>query len=147
MSFDNIMNQVSKRSRSGAQSKKDDTDAVSFRFRRGSKDMFEELVEVGKTNKEAPKENTNKEAPKEKTNKEKKRKTSEGEEGGKKSRTRSSGRQPSTSGVIIIFDSQGRESLEQLGPTFCQYLKGRRARKKIRVPSAPARAHHLDIKN
>ena len=133
MSFDNIMNQVSKRSRSGAQSKKDDTDAVSFRFRRGSKDMFEELVEVGKTNKESPKE--------------KKRKTSEGEEGGKKSRTRSSGRQPSTSGVIIIFDSQGRESLEQLGPTFCQYLKGRRARKKIRVPSAPARAHHLDIKN
>ena len=103
MSFDNILNQVSKRSsRSGAQSKKDDTDAVSFRFRRGSKDMFEELVEVGKTNKEAPKENTNKEAPKEKTNKEvpkevpkeKKRKTSEGGEGGKKSRTRSSGRQP-----------------------------------------------------
>ena len=139
MSFDNILNQVSKRSsRSGAQSKKDDTDAVSFRFRRGSKDMFEELVEVGKTNKEAPKE---------KTNKEKKRKTSEGEEGGKKSRTRSSGRQPSTSGVIIIFDSQGRESLEQLGPTFCQYLKGRRARKKIRVPSAPARPYHLDIKN
>ena len=102
MSFDNILNQVSKRSsRSGAQSKKDDTDAVSFRFRRGSKDMFEELVEVGKTNKEvgktnkeAPKENTNKEASKEKTNKEKKRKTSEGGEGGKKSRTRSSGRQP-----------------------------------------------------
>ena len=95
MSFDNILNQVSKRSSrsGGAQSKKDDTDAVSFRFRRGSKDMFEELVEVGKTNKEAPKENTNKEAPKEKTNKEKKRKTSEGEEGGKKSRTRSSGRQ------------------------------------------------------
>ena len=94
MSFDNILNQVSKRtSRSGgAQNKKDDTDAVSFRFRRGSKDMFEELVEVGKTNKEAPKEKmgkTNKEAPKEK-----KRKTSEGEEGGKKSRTRSSGRQP-----------------------------------------------------
>ena len=89
MSFDNILNQVSKRSsRSGAQSKKDDTDAVSFRFRRGSKDMFEELVEVGKTNKEAPKEKTNKEAPKEK-----KRKTSEKEEGGKKSRTRSSGRQ------------------------------------------------------
>ena len=88
MSFDNILNQVSKRtSRSGgAQSKKDDTDAVSFRFRRGSKDMFEELVEVGKTNKEVGK--TNKEAPKEK-----KRKTSEGEEGGKKSRTRSSGRQ------------------------------------------------------
>ena len=82
MSFDNILNQVSKRSSrsGGAQSKKDDTDAVSFRFRRGSKDMFEELVEVGKTNKEAPKE--------------KKRKTSEGEEGGKKSRTRSSGRQP-----------------------------------------------------
>merc|ERR1719204_3007605 len=76
--------EVSKRtSRSGgAQSKKDDTDAVSFRFRRGSKDMFEELVEVGKTNKEAVKE---------KTNKEKKRKTSEGGEGGKKSRTRSSG--------------------------------------------------------
>ena len=83
MSFDNILNQVSKRSSrsGGAQSKKDDTDAVSFRFRRGSKDMFEELVEVGKTNKEAPKE--------------KKRKTSEEEEGGKKSRTRSSGRQPS----------------------------------------------------
>ena len=96
MSFDNILSQVSKRSSrsGGAQSKKDDTDAVSFRFRRGSKDMFEELVEVGKTNKEAPKENTNKEAPKEKTNKEKKRKTSEGGEGGKKSRTRSSGRQP-----------------------------------------------------
>ena len=90
MSFDNILNQVSKRSsRSGAQSKKDDTDAVSFRFRRGSKDKFEELVEVGKINKEAAKEKTNKEAPKEK-----KRKTSEGEEGGKKSRTRSSGRQP-----------------------------------------------------
>ena len=96
--FDNILNQVSKRtSRSGgAQSKKDDTDAVSFRFRRGSKDMFEELVEVGKSNKEVGK--TNKEAAKEKTikeaPKEKKRKTSEGEEGGKKSRTRSSGRQP-----------------------------------------------------
>ena len=91
MSFDNILNQVSKRSSrsGGAQSKKDDTDAVSFRFRRGSKDMFEELVEVGKTNKEAPKEKMGKEAPKEK-----KRKTSEGEEGGKKSRTRSSGRQP-----------------------------------------------------
>ena len=93
MSFDNALNQVSKRSsRSGAQSKKDDTDAVSFRFRRGSKDMFEELVEVGKTNKEVGKEKvgkTNKEA-----SKEKKRKTSEGEEGGKKSRTRSSGRQP-----------------------------------------------------
>ena len=100
MSFDNILKQVSKRSsrNGGAQSKKDDTDAVSFRFRRGSKDMFEELVEVGKTNKEAPKEKTNKEAPKEK-----KRKTSEGEEGGKKSRTRSSGRQSSTSGVIIMF--------------------------------------------
>ena len=99
MSFDNILNQVSKRSsRSGAQSKKDDTDAVSFRFRRGSKDMFEELVEVGKTNREVGK--TNKEAPKEKTNKEapkeKKRKSSEGEEGGKKSRTRSSGRKSST---------------------------------------------------
>ena len=81
MSFENILNQVSKRSSrsGGAPSKKDDTDAVSFRFRRGSKDMFEELVEVGKTNKEAPKE--------------KKRKTSEGEEGGKKSRTRSFGRQ------------------------------------------------------
>ena len=97
MSFDNILNQVSKRSsRSGAQSKKDDTDAVSFRFRRGSKDMFEELVEVGKSNKEVGK--TNKEAAKEKTikeaPKEKKRKTSEGGEGGKKSRTRSSGRQP-----------------------------------------------------
>ena len=79
MSFDNILKQVSKRSsrNGGAQSKKDDTDAVSFRFRRGSKDMFEELVEVGKTNKEAPKE---------KTNKEKKRKTSEGGEGGKKSK-------------------------------------------------------------
>ena len=78
MSFDNILNQVSKRTTrsGGAQSKKDDTDAVSFRF----EDMFEELVEVGPTNKEAPKE--------------KKRKTSEGEEGGKKSRTRSSGRQP-----------------------------------------------------
>ena len=90
MSFDNILNQVSKRSSrsGGAQSKKDDTDAVSFRFRRGSKDMFEELVEVGKTNKEAPGK-TKKEAPKEK-----KRKTSEGEEGGKKSRTRSSGPQP-----------------------------------------------------
>ena len=89
MSFDNILSQVSKRSSrsGGAQSKKDDTDAVSFRFRRGSKDMFEELVEVGKTNKEVGK--TNKEAPKEK-----KRKTSEGEEGGKKSRTRSLGRQP-----------------------------------------------------
>ena len=93
MSVDNILKQVSKRSSrsGGAQSKKDDTDAVSFRFRRGSKDMFEELVEVGKTNKEVDKEKvgkTNKEAPKEK-----KRKTSEGEEGGKKSRTRSSGRQ------------------------------------------------------
>ena len=105
MSFDNILSQVSKRTTrsGGAQSKKDDTDAVSFRFRRGSKDMFEELVEVGKTNKEVGK--TNKEAPKEK-----KRKTSEGEEGGKKSRTRSSGRQSSTSGVIINFDSQGRVS-------------------------------------
>ena len=94
MSFDNALNQVSKRTTrsGGAQSKKDDTDAVSFRFRRGSKDMFEELVEEGKTNKEAGKEKvgkTNKEA-----SKEKKRKTSEGEEGGKKSRTRSSGRQP-----------------------------------------------------
>merc|ERR1719474_2346666 len=81
-----VNGEVSKRSsRSGAQSKKDDTEAVSFRFRRGSKDMFEELVEVGKTNKEAPKAKkelvevgkTNKEAPKEK-----KRKTSEGEKGG-----------------------------------------------------------------
>ena len=96
MSFDNILNQVSKRSSrsGGAQSKKDDTDAVSFRFRRGSKDMFEELVEVGKTNKEAPKGKTNKEETNKEALKEKKRKTSEGEEGGKKSRTRSSGRQP-----------------------------------------------------
>ena len=57
-------------------SKKDDTDAVSFRFRRGSKDMFEELVD---DNKEALKD--------------RKRKTlGEDEEGsGKSSRTRSSG--------------------------------------------------------
>merc|ERR1719474_2593453 len=76
-----VNGEVSKRlSRSGgAQSKKDDTDAVSFRFRRGSKDKFEELVEVGKTYKEVGK--TNKGAPKEKK---RKRKTSEGEEGGKK---------------------------------------------------------------
>ena len=62
MSFDNILNQVSKRTTrsGGAQSKKDDTDAVSFRFRRGSKDMFEELVEVGKTNKEVGKEKVGK---------------------------------------------------------------------------------------
>jgi len=120
MSFDNILNQVSKRtSRSGgAQSKKDDTDAVSFRFRRGSKDMFEELVEVGKTNKEAPKEKTNKEAPKEKTNKEapkeKKRKTSEDEEGGKKSRTRSSGASKlRATGSDLLTISEGKESQEE----------------------------------
>ena len=68
--------QVSKRpSRSSANSKRDDTDAVSFRFRRGSKDMFEELVD-NKDNKEA-------------INKDRKRKNEE--ESGKSSRSRSSG--------------------------------------------------------
>ena len=44
-----LYNQVTKKpSRSSAGSKKDDTDAVSFRFRRGSKDMFEELVDDNK---------------------------------------------------------------------------------------------------
>ena len=67
--------QVTKRpSRSSANSKRDDTDAVSFRFRRGSKDMFEELVD-----------NKDKEA----TNKDRKRKNEE--ESGKSSRSRSSG--------------------------------------------------------
>merc|ERR1719204_2641566 len=101
-----VNGEVSKRtSRSGAQNKKDDTDAVSFRFRRGSKDMFEELVEVGKTNKEAPKE---------KTNKEKKRKTSEGEKGGKKSRTRSSGASKlRATGSDLLTISEGKESQEE----------------------------------
>jgi len=96
-----VNGEVSKRSsRSGAQSKKDDTDAVSFRFRRGSKDMFEELVEVGKINKEAPKE--------------KKRKTSEGEEGGKKSRTRSSGTSKlRATGSDLLPISEGKESQEE----------------------------------
>ena len=75
-----MFHQVTKRPhRSSAGSKKDDTDAVSFRFRRGSKDMFEELVD--ENNKEA-------------LNKDRKRKTlvGEDEEGsGKSSRTRSSG--------------------------------------------------------
>merc|ERR1740123_2076236 len=44
-----VAGEVTKRpSRISADSKKDDTDAVSFRFRRGSKDMFEELVENNK---------------------------------------------------------------------------------------------------
>merc|ERR1711990_976681 len=38
----------SSRSSANSNSKKDDTDAVSFRFRRGSKDMFEELVDNNK---------------------------------------------------------------------------------------------------
>ena len=64
-------------SRSSAGSKKDDTDAVSFRFRRGSKDMFEELVD---DNKEATKDR-----------KRKKTLGGEEEESGKSSRSRSSG--------------------------------------------------------
>merc|ERR1719151_259221 len=66
-----VAGEVTKRpSRSGVNSKQDNTDAVSFRFRRGSKDMFEELVD---NNKEAVKD--------------RKRKTEE--ESGKSSRSRS----------------------------------------------------------
>ena len=73
-----LYHQVTKRpSRSSAGSKKDDTDAVSFRFRRGSKDMFEELVD---DNKEATKDR-----------KRKKTLGGEEEESGKSSRSRSSG--------------------------------------------------------
>ena len=71
--------QVTKRpSRSSANSRRDDTDAVSFRFRRGSKDMFEELVDSNKDNNEA-------------VNKDRKRKNEEEKSERKSSRSRSSG--------------------------------------------------------
>jgi len=95
-----VAGEVMKRpSRSSVGSKKDDTDAVSFRFRRGSKDMFEELVD---DNKEALKD--------------RKRKTlGEDEEGsGKSSRTRSSGSSKvRATGSDLLPISEGRESQEE----------------------------------
>jgi len=96
-----VAGEVTKRPhRSSASSKKDDTDAVSFRFRRGSKDMFEELVD--ENNKEALKD--------------RKRKTpGEDEEGsGKSSRTRSSGSSKvRATGSDLLPISEGRESQEE----------------------------------
>ena len=107
--------QVTKRpSRSGVNSKQDDTDAVSFRFRRGSKDMFEELVD---NNKEAVKD--------------RKRKTEE--ESGKSSRSRSSGL-PFNHFIdqilLTIYDAQARARWGRQGLIFCQYLRGGRARRR-----------------
>merc|ERR1740123_704707 len=90
-----VAGEVTKRpSRSSGDSKKDDTDAVSFRFRRGSKDMFEELVE---NNKESVKD----------------RKRKNAEESGKSSRSRSSGSSKvRTASSDLLPISEGRESQE-----------------------------------
>jgi len=96
-----VAGEVTKRpSRSSAGSKKDDTDAVSFRFRRGSKDMFEELVD---DNKEATKDR-----------KRKKTLGGEEEESGKSSRSRSSGSSKvRATGSDLLPISEGRESQEE----------------------------------
>jgi len=85
----------SSRSSANSNSKKDDTDAVSFRFRRGSKDMFEELVD---NNKEGVKD----------------RKRKNEEESGKSSRSRSSGSSKvRATGSDLLPISEGRESQEE----------------------------------